>query len=95
MLATGLLEGTANSQAYRSHSLKASLLIWCARAGFDKETGAVEDWHLHPCFFLLCDPWTPPAGYGKATLKTLRNGYAWELSHCVQFGVNVNVLLKL
>ena len=41
----GLLEGTTNSQSFRSHSLKATLLIWAARAGFDKETRAVLGHH--------------------------------------------------
>ena len=40
-----LLEGTANSETYRSHSLKATVLLWCARAGFDKETRAVLGHH--------------------------------------------------
>eukprot|EP00435_Cladocopium_sp_Y103_P002600 s4578_g1.t1 len=40
-----LLQGTSNSDSYRSHSLKASLLIWCARAGLDKETRAVLGHH--------------------------------------------------
>ena len=35
------LKGTTDADSFRSHSLKASLLLWCARAGFDKETGAV------------------------------------------------------
>lgn len=36
-----LLVGTSNSETYRSHSLKATVLIWCAKAGFDRETRAV------------------------------------------------------
>lgn len=40
-----LLEGTTNSQSFRSHSLKASLLLWCAQAGFDKETRAILGHH--------------------------------------------------
>lgn len=40
-----LLEGTSNSESFRSHSLKASLLLWCAQAGFDKETRAVLGHH--------------------------------------------------
>ena len=39
-----LLEGTKNSGSFRSHSLK-SLLIWSAKAGFDKETRAVLGHH--------------------------------------------------
>lgn len=40
-----LLSGTTNSESYRSHSLKATVLIWCARAGFDRETRAVLGHH--------------------------------------------------
>ena len=40
-----LLEGTKDAQLFRSHSLKASLLIWAAKAGFDKETRAVLGHH--------------------------------------------------
>ena len=40
-----LLEGTKDSGSLRSHSLKASLLIWSAKAGFDKETRAVLGHH--------------------------------------------------
>ena len=40
-----LLSGTTDSHIYRSHSLKATVLIWCARAGFDKETRAVLGHH--------------------------------------------------
>ena len=40
-----LLEGTSNAPSFRSHSLKASLLIWSAKAGFDKETRAVLGHH--------------------------------------------------
>eukprot|EP00435_Cladocopium_sp_Y103_P002544 s1319_g1.t1 len=40
-----LLQGTSSCDTFRSHSLKASLLIWCARAGFDKETRAVLGHH--------------------------------------------------
>ena len=40
-----LLSGTPDSETYRSHSLKATILIWCARAGFDKETRAVLGHH--------------------------------------------------
>eukprot|EP00435_Cladocopium_sp_Y103_P074571 s4_g49.t1 len=41
----GLLHGTSNSDTFRSHSLKASLLVWCARAGLDKESRAVLGHH--------------------------------------------------
>ena len=41
----GLLQGTSNWDSFRSHSLKATLLTWCARAGFDKETRAVLGHH--------------------------------------------------
>eukprot|EP00435_Cladocopium_sp_Y103_P017363 s2638_g4.t1 len=40
-----LLQGTSNSDSFRSHSLKASLLLWCARAGLDKESRAVLGHH--------------------------------------------------
>ena len=40
-----LLSGTTNSESFRSHSLKASLLLWSAQAGFDKETRAVLAHH--------------------------------------------------
>ena len=40
-----LLSGTKNSESFRSHSLKASLLLWSAQAGFDKETRAVLAHH--------------------------------------------------
>ena len=40
-----LLQGTSECETFRSHSLKATLLIWCARAGFDRETRAVLGHH--------------------------------------------------
>ena len=40
-----LLSGTADSESYRSHSLKATVLIWSAKAGFDRETRAVLGHH--------------------------------------------------
>lgn len=40
-----LLSGTTDSHIYRSHSLKATVLIWCAKAGFDKETRSVLGHH--------------------------------------------------
>ena len=40
-----LLHGTAQADSFRSHSLKASLLIWAAKAGMDKETRAVLSHH--------------------------------------------------
>ena len=40
-----LLDGTTDAHLFRSHSLKASLLIWAAKAGFDKETRAVLGHH--------------------------------------------------
>ena len=40
-----LLEGTTGSNSLRSHSLKSTLLIWSAKAGFDKETRAVLGHH--------------------------------------------------
>ena len=40
-----LLSGTANSETFRSHSLKATVLIWCAKAGFDRESRAVLGHH--------------------------------------------------
>lgn len=40
-----LLEGTTDSHMYRSHSLKATLLIWSAKAGLDKETRSVLGHH--------------------------------------------------
>lgn len=39
------MRGTTNADSFRSHSLKASLLLWCARAGLDKETRAVLGHH--------------------------------------------------
>jgi hypothetical protein len=41
----GLLQGTPEASSFRSHSLKATLLGWCARAGLDKETRAVLGHH--------------------------------------------------
>ena len=41
----GLLQGTPDASSFRSHSLKASLIIWSARAGLDKETRAVLAHH--------------------------------------------------
>ena len=40
-----LLQGTTDNETFRSHSLKATLLNWCARAGFDKETRSVLGHH--------------------------------------------------
>lgn len=40
-----LLAGTPQSESFRSHSLKATLLGWAARAGLDKETRAVLGHH--------------------------------------------------
>ena len=34
-----LLRGTRDWEGFRSHSLKATLLIWCARLGLDRDTG--------------------------------------------------------
>ena len=41
----GLLQGTPEASSFRSHSLKATLLGWCAEAGLDKETRAVLGHH--------------------------------------------------
>lgn len=41
----GLLHGTPDHSSFRSHSLKATLLGWGARAGLDKETRAVLGHH--------------------------------------------------
>ena len=40
-----LLDGTACHDSYRSHSLKCTLLVWCARAGLDREVRAVLGHH--------------------------------------------------
>lgn len=40
-----LLKGTSNSEIFRAHSLKATVLGWCARAGLDKEVRAVLGHH--------------------------------------------------
>ena len=40
-----LLQGTKNAAELRSHSLKATLLTWCAMAGFEKELRAVLGHH--------------------------------------------------
>ena len=40
-----LLEGTPDCSSFRSHSMKATLLGWCARAGLDKESRAVLGHH--------------------------------------------------
>ena len=40
-----LLENTKDCSTFRSHSLKATTLIWCAKAGFDKETRSVLAHH--------------------------------------------------
>lgn len=40
-----LLKGCKDSMSFRSHSLKATLLIWAARAGLDKETRSVLGHH--------------------------------------------------
>ena len=40
-----LLEGTSDAKSFRFHSLKAALLIWSAKAGFDKGTRAVLGHH--------------------------------------------------
>lgn len=36
-----LLSGTTDSEQFRSHSLKATMLVWSAKAGFDRETRSV------------------------------------------------------
>eukprot|EP00435_Cladocopium_sp_Y103_P016340 s3870_g4.t1 len=41
-----LLQGTTSSDSFRSHSLKASLLIWCARAGLAIEDEAMRGYGL-------------------------------------------------
>ena len=41
----GLLEGTSDSGNLRSHSMKATLLGWCAQAGLDKKSRAVLGHH--------------------------------------------------
>lgn len=40
-----LLQGTPNSQTFRAHSLKTTLLVWAAKAGLDKEVRAVLGHH--------------------------------------------------
>ena len=40
-----LLQGTSNADSFRSHSLKCTLLVWCAKAGFDREVRAVLGHH--------------------------------------------------
>ena len=40
-----LLKGTTNWDTFRSHSMKATLLHWCARAGLDKEVRSVLGHH--------------------------------------------------
>ena len=40
-----LLEGTTEAGKFRSHSLKATLLLWSARAGMDRESRAVLGHH--------------------------------------------------
>lgn len=40
-----LLRGTKDANTFRSHSMKATLLGWCARAGLDKESRAVPGHH--------------------------------------------------
>ena len=40
-----LLKGTSNAENCRSHSLKTTLLSWCARSGMDKEVRAVLGHH--------------------------------------------------
>lgn len=40
-----LLRGTKDFMSFRSHSLKATLLTWCARAGVDKEVRSVLGHH--------------------------------------------------
>ena len=40
-----LLKGVDGSEQLRAHSLKATLLLWCAQAGLDKETRAVLGHH--------------------------------------------------
>ena len=39
------LDGTASADSYRSHSMKCTLLVWCARAGLDKEVRAFLGHH--------------------------------------------------
>eukprot|EP00435_Cladocopium_sp_Y103_P055737 s2737_g18.t1 len=41
----GLLQGTGHYDTFRSHSMKATLLGWCAKAGLDKESRAVLGHH--------------------------------------------------
>ena len=40
-----LLKGTTNWDTFQSHSMKATLLHWCARAGLDKEVKSVLGHH--------------------------------------------------
>ena len=40
-----LLRGTPNCDSFRAHSLKATVLDWCARAGMDKEVRSVLGHH--------------------------------------------------
>lgn len=40
-----LLQGTKDVGTFRNHSMKATLLGWCARAGLDKESRAVFGHH--------------------------------------------------
>ena len=45
MVESTFLEGTTGCDTLRSHSLKSTLLIWTAKAGFHKETRAVLGHH--------------------------------------------------
>lgn len=88
-----VLEGTKDCNAFRSHSLKATTLIWCAKAGFDKETRSVLAHHCSAVSGseVVYSRHLQTRALRKLSmlLKRLRIGLGFEGEAMKEFGVSV------
>ena len=77
-----LLRGTRNSETFRSHSLKGTLLSWCARSGMDREVRAVLGHHCSSLtgsdVVYARDLQTRPIRKLQMLLKNIRLGMSFE-----------------
>ena len=88
-----LLENTRDCSTFRSHSLKATTLIWCAKAGFDKETRSVLAHHCSAVSGseVVYSRHLQTRALRKLSmlLKRLRIGLGFEEETMKEFGLNV------
>ena len=88
-----LLENTRDCSTFRSHSLKATTLIWCAKAGFDKETRSVLAHHCSAVSGseVVYSRHLQTRALRKLSmlLKRLRIGLGFEEETMKEFGMNV------